>query len=127
MSSVKLKSAVLVVAVVALTSTLGVSLTRTSPMRSESPLVLGAIGGVVGLVATLIFLSVRVRVTQSLPPERSMRGLKVLLAGFLVAVLGWLVSAFMSLEVGVRVVAFGMCIGAVGMALHIYLWANSDA
>lgn len=56
---------------------------------------------------------------QTTPP-RNLLGLRIGVAGFVIALCGWLVAVFLSASVGYYIVALGVVAGFVGMPIHIY-------
>ena len=127
MNPERLKALAVATASIAVSAAVGVSLTRSPTLSSGNPFAFGAAGGLIGMVAVLIFLASRERISQALPPPRQLRGLKVFIVGFLIALIGWLVAAFASRDAGIKVAAAGFIVGALGMGMHFYLRFNSDA
>ena len=114
--------------VVFVAALIGLSLTKTSALQQASEFKFFLAGALIGLFAVSLYRLVEERILQSLPPARLLRGLKLFGIGFLTAILGWLVSAFMKLEYGLPIVVVGMAMGACGMAYHYYLLSTrSDA
>ena len=110
--------------IILVAGTLGLSLTRTPALRSENPVVFVLAAAGFAAIALLIFHHVRERIALSLPPARQLRGLKIFMVGFLLALCGWLIAAFASFEAGIRVAVLGFLVCASGMFVHFYLWAT---
>jgi drug/metabolite transporter (DMT)-like permease len=109
--------------VVLVCALLGLSLTRTKASEPENGFAFAAAGAVIAVVALLVSRALSPRVATSLPPltSKQVLALKLLVGGFCVAVLGWLLAVFVQLNAGVAVAALGIGIAFVGMAMHFYL------
>ena len=115
-------------AVVAVAGLVGLSLTKTPALQHESGTQFFLSGALIGLLAIGLHQLVGQRVQESLPPTRLLRGLKLFTVGLLLALGGWLVSAFVKLEYGLPFVVAGTAVGACGMAYHYYLlFTRGDA
>ena len=107
--------------VVVVAGLVGLSLTKAPTLQHASGSQFFLSGALIGLLAIGLHRFVGQRVQESLPPSRPLRGLKVFTVGLLLALVGWLVSAFVKLEYGLPFVVAGMAVGACGMAYHYYL------
>lgn len=106
-------------AIVSVAALLGLSLAKVA---SEDPLVFSLGAAVIAAVAVGIaglFHTPAASFEKTTAP-RKLLGLRIGVAGFLIALCGWLVGAFVSTSVGYYIVAFGVAAGFVGFPIHIY-------
>lgn len=116
-----LQSAVLVVSV----GMVGLSLSRVQV--SIDPTAGFLVGAGIALLAIAIaypFLPKARSLQEATPPQR-LWGLRVMVGGLAVAVVGWLVAVFISLPIGHAVGGIGALSGLVGMLLHWLLWRRN--
>ena len=114
--------------VVVVAGLVGLSLTKTPALQHASGTQFFLSGALIGLLAVGLHRLTGQRIQESLPPSRLLRGLKICTVGLLVALVGWLISAFIKLEYGLPFVVAGMAVGACGMAYHYYLlFTRGDA
>lgn len=105
--------------IVSFASLFGLSLAKVS---SEDPWVFSLGVAVIAAVAVSIaglFRQPTASFEQIIPP-RKLLGLRFGVAGFVVALCGWLVGVFLSASVGYYIVTFGVATGFVGFPIHIY-------
>ena len=114
--------------VVAAAGLVGLSLTKTPALQHASGSQFFLSGALIGLLAIGLHRLVGQRIQESLPAPRLLSGLKVFTVGLLLALVGWLVSAFIKLEYGLPLAVAGIAVGACGMIYHYYLlFTRSDA
>ena len=105
--------------IVGVTALFGVSLAKIS---SEDPWVFALSAGGIATVAVGIagfFRKPTASFEQTTPP-RKLLGLRIVVVGFLVALCGWMIGAFLSTSVGYYIVVLGVAAGFVGFPIHIY-------
>lgn len=106
-------------AIVSVAALFGLSLAKVS---SEDPWAFSLGAAVIAAVAVSIarlFRQTTASSEQTIPP-RKILGLRIGVAGFVVAICGWLVGVFFSASVGYYIVALGVATGFVGFPIHIY-------
>jgi hypothetical protein len=116
-------------AIVAVASLVGLSLARVDPAAAENQLMFGLTGALIATASILIARSVFGSASAApFPqvPRRKLRGLKVGVVGFCIALLGWLVGVFLSRTAGFAVAVLGIAVGFVGMGIHFMLMFSSD-
>ena len=106
-------------AAVAVAALVGLSLAKVS---SGDPWVYSIGAAVISLVAVVIASAFRQQSAsfEKATPPRKTLGLRIGIAGFVIALCGWLVGVFLSATVGYYIVAIGVVTGFVGFPVHIY-------
>lgn len=106
-------------AIVCVAALLGLSLAKIS---SENPWVFAVGAAVIATVAVGIasFFRQPTAAFEQTTPSHKLLGLRIGVAGFVVALCGWLVGMFLSASVGYYIVALGVATGFVGFPIHIY-------
>ena len=115
-------------AVVLVTGLLGLSLTKTQPLAQASGPMFFLSGALIGFLAIGIHRLFAERIQELLPPPKQLRGLKVFSVGMLIALTGWLITAFIGSGYGLLVGLPGILTCICGMAYHYYLmFTRNDA
>ena len=106
-------------AIVSIAALLGLSLAKVSAGDPWAFSLGAAVIAAVAVGIARLFRTPTASFEQSAPP-RKLLGLRISVAGFLVALSGWLVGVFLSGSVGYYIVALGVAVGFVGFPIHIY-------
>ena len=85
------------------------------------PLALG--GAIVGAVACVLARAAKANIAglEHAHSPRTLIGMRIGVAGFLVALAGWFLGVYWSSQVAVIVVGGGIIVGFTGMAIHAYM------
>ncbi|MBU1424409.1 MAG: hypothetical protein KKH12_03095 [Gammaproteobacteria bacterium] len=105
--------------IVSVASLLGLSLAKVS---SENPWAFSLGAAAIAAVAvgiSSLFREPTASFEQTTPP-RKLLGMRIGVAGFAVALCGWLIGVFLSASVGFYIVALGVAIAFVGFPIHVY-------
>ena len=117
-------------AIIGLSALVDLSLLRIDSDTAGQALELSAAGALIAAVAIAIAHVSRdqARLLESSLPSQTMVGLKIGIVGFLAALVGYLVAAFLSMNAGYWLGMSGAAVGIVGMLAHfaIVLFANDD-
>lgn len=107
-------------AIVTVAGLVGFSITRVDPGAAEHQVGFTVGGALIAAVAIAISRAFSGNSLHSFPvvPERKLLGLKIGVVSFCIALLGWLVGVLVNHSVGFVIVALGIALGFVGMAIH---------
>lgn len=107
------------VAIVSVTALVGLSLAKISNGNPWFSSLGAAIIAAVAVCIARLFRKPIASLEQSTPP-RKLLGIRIGVAGVLVALSGWLVGVFLSSTTGYYIVALGVVVGFVGFPIHFY-------
>ena len=116
------------VAIILVASLMGFSLTRVDTGAAEHQIGFTLGGATLAAVAILIsrvFSGAAKEVTTKIP-EKNLRGMKIGVVSFCVALSGWLVAVLVNGKVGFVLVVVGVVAGFIGIAIHLASMLRSN-